>query len=342
MAQLKIAKAGYPIALDLKADRRTENRMRYVDIAGLDKPVARVALGTEDYFLTEFDYRAQILDSYLAGGGNAIDTARGYATRNGVANSELVVGKWMAERGNRQEVVIITKGVHPPSGQALGRMSEEEIGLDSSDSLAALAVESIDIWLFHRDNPNVEVAAIMNWINAHVDADRIKVFGASNWSLDRYEAANAYAAANGLAGFALLSNHFGLATQQAPRWPGCRNVDPAERAQLLATGKPNLAWSAQCGGFFAGIYDPAERSNTQMVNTYYDDENFARLERARQLSAQLGISPVQVALAYTLSQDFDSMGVFWSANQRELNETLTAVDIVLDAGQRAFLEGANA
>ena len=315
--------------------------MRFANIAGINRPVSRVVLGTEDYFLHQYDHHAQILDAWIAGGGNTIDTARLYATYEEVPNSELVVGKWMAERGNRDQVTVITKGAHPRGSDdsGLGWVSREVIDADVFASLEALGTDYIDIWLFHRDNPNVDAGEIMDRINAHISAGRIRAIGASNWSLDRFEAANRYALENGLQGFSLLSNHFGLATQQAPRWPGCVSLLPGQRQRLIASGRPNLAWSSQCGGFFAGIYDPADRSNQPMVATYYSDENFARLERARSLAGDLGVSPMQVALSYTLSQEFDSLGVFWSANRDELAQTLAAVDLVLSAEQISFLEG---
>ena len=315
--------------------------MRFTSIAGINRPVSRVALGTEDYYLDQFDHHARILDAWISGGGNAIDTARMYATRDGVPNSELVVGKWMAERGNRSQITVITKGAHSRAGDnsGLGWVSSEVIDSDVANSLDALGSDYIDIWLFHRDNPKVEVAPIMDCINSHIAAGKIRAIGASNWTLDRFEEANRYASDNGMQGFSLLSNHFGLATQQSPRWPGCVSLLPEQRRRLIATGRPNLAWSSQCGGFFAGIYDPADRSNEPMANTYFSEENWARLARAQQLAGEVGVSPMQVALAYTLSQEFDSLGVFWSANEHELAETLTAVDLVLSPAQIAFLEG---
>ena len=158
----------------------------------------------------------------------------------------------MAERGNRDRVVLITKGAHRrPRGLGLARTTKAYIDYDIRSSFDRLRTDHIDIWMFHRDNPNVEVAAIGSWTRAHISAQPIDVLGASNWSLDRIEAANQYAPANNLPGISLLSNHFGLATQLAPRWPGARNGDPADRARLTGLGVPNLAWSAQCGGFFA-------------------------------------------------------------------------------------------
>ena len=137
--------------------------MRFTSIAGINRPVSRVVLGTEDYYLDQFDHHARILDAWISGGGNAIDTARMYATRDGVPNSELVVGKWMVERANRSQITVITKGAHSRAGDnsGLGWVSSEVIDGDVANSLEALGSDYIDIWLFHRDNPKVEVAPIM-------------------------------------------------------------------------------------------------------------------------------------------------------------------------------------
>ncbi len=96
--------------------------MRYVEIPGLGRPVARAVLGTEGYILSDYAFRGRILDAYLCGGGNAIDTARLYAMRgrgwpNGCGEAELLLGRWMA-RGNRDRVVLITKGGAPTSARS--------------------------------------------------------------------------------------------------------------------------------------------------------------------------------------------------------------------------------
>ncbi len=81
--------------------------------------------------------------------------------------------------------------------------------------------------MFHRDNPNLEAARNVNWVNENIDAGLIGAVGASNWGLDRLAAANAYAKSNCLQGVSLLSNQFGLATCR-PRWPGARHLAPEE------------------------------------------------------------------------------------------------------------------
>ena len=318
--------------------------MRYVQVAGIERPMARAVLGTEDYYLAEYDARAAILDAYLAGGGNVLDTARTYGigTPEGPhahGQSEQLLGRWIAERDVREQVVIVTKGAHRlPKGRGLARMTKAYVDYDIRTSLERLDTDRIEVWMFHRDNPNVGVAPIVNWVNENIDAGLIGAAGASNWSLDRLEAANRYAAANGLQGFALLSNQFGLATPCQPRWPGTRSLAPEERARLAALGVANQAWSAQCSGFFAIARGEPEHPDPDFRRAFHTPENFARRERARSLAGELGLAPTQVALAYTLNQDFSSLGVFWPADLGELDQCLVAADLVLSPAQRKFLE----
>lgn len=318
--------------------------MRYLEVPGIELPMARAVLGTEDYYLADYDARAAILDAYLAGGGNVLDTARTYgigapAGPHAHGESEQLLGRWIEERGVRDQVVIVTKGAHRlPKGRGLARMTKAYVDYDIRTSLERLDTDRVEVWMFHRDNENVEVAPIVNWVNANIDAGLIGAAGVSNWRIDRLEAANRYAAANGLRGFSLLSNQFGLATPCRPRWPGTRSVAPEERARLAALGVANQAWSAQCSGFFAIAAGEPEHPDPDFRRAFHTPENFARRERARSLAGELGLTPTQVALAYTLSQDFASLGVFWPANLDELDQCLEAGAVVLSPSQLAFLE----
>ncbi len=318
--------------------------MRYLKVSGIERPMARAVLGTEDYYLSDYEARAKILDAYLAGGGNVLDTARTYGIGTPVGphahgESEQLLGRWIRERGVRDQVVIVTKGAHRlPKGRGLARMTKAYVDFDIRTSLERLDTERVDVWMFHRDNPNVEVARIVNWVNRNIDAGLIGAVGASNWSIDRLEAANAYAKSNGLRGFSLLSNQFGLATPCRPRWPGTRHLAPEDRDRLAALGVANQAWSAQCSGFFAIEQGAPEHPDPDFRRAFHTRENFARRQRARRLARKLGLAPTQVALAYTLNQEFASLGVFWPADLEELGQSLAAADVILSPDQFRFLE----
>ena len=157
--------------------------MRYVSIPGIPRPLARAVLGTEGFYLDDYDFRSRVLDAYLAGGGNVLDTGRTYGIGvpvgpNAHGESEQVLGRWMESRGVRDQVMVNTKGAHRlPIGRGLARMTKAYIDYDILTSLERLRTDHIDVWMFHRDNPNVEVAKIIDWVNPQIAAGRIKAVG---------------------------------------------------------------------------------------------------------------------------------------------------------------------
>lgn len=308
-------------------------------VANIDKPVSELVLGTDDFVLESQDFHHEMMDTWLLYGGNAIDTGRCYGPTENGFESERVIGNWLEKQDKRNEVVIITKGCHPTvPGISTARMTPEDIASDIRESRSALQLDCIDIFLFHRDDPGVPVGPIMEWINHHIDAGHIATIGASNWSASRVEQANAYADSHHLHGFSMLSNYVGLGVQGNPMWPGCRSVNESDRLWLQQTCIPNLAWSSQSRGFFSGKYHPADTSNKDMVGTYYNDENWARLDRATKLAGKHKCSPTQIACSYTLSQDFNSMGVIGPANQDELLMSIEATTHRLSQSEISWLE----
>ena len=82
--------------------------MHYGNIEGVDKPVSRLVLGTMIVNSRERERSFALLDAAFAQGCNALDTAHVYAE----GYSERGIGEWMQARGNRKEMVIISKGCH--------------------------------------------------------------------------------------------------------------------------------------------------------------------------------------------------------------------------------------
>ena len=162
--------------------RHSNAPMTYGKIDGVDKPVSRIAMGT----LNRHDLRhaSVMYDDFFELGGTCFDTARTY----GDGRSEATLGRWLRNRGLRDQTVVITKGAHTPN------CYPEVVTTQLAQSLDALGTGYVDVYLLHRDNPDVPVGEFVDVLDEHASAGRIRAFGVSNWTIARFEEANEYAA----------------------------------------------------------------------------------------------------------------------------------------------------
>ena len=301
-------------------------------VAGVDRPVSAIALGTAGFGREKQDLWFELLDGFAAGGGTAIDTAYLYG------DSEGIIGAWMQSRGNRDRLVLCTKGAHgknmlPDEGL------EDTIEQELTTSLERLRTDCIDLYWLHRDNPSVPAGRIVDCLNGHLDRGRIRAFGASNWDYERVERANEYAGENGLTGFAAISNNLSLAVQTEPFYEGLVSVDKRGLRWHTETGIPLFSWSSQARGFFTGRYRPETHSRAsgiddplvrRMVEVYCTEKNFERLRRAEQLGREKGgYSAVQIALAWLLHRPIDVVPIVGPRTAEELASCLGALSIEL-------------
>jgi aryl-alcohol dehydrogenase-like predicted oxidoreductase len=191
----------------------------------------------------------------------------------------------------------------------------------------------------HRDNPDVPVGEFVDAMDAEVRAGRIKVYGGSNWSRERMDLAFAYAEKNGKRLPGALSNNFSLAEMINPVWTGVLAAsDDAWKAWLRRRQIPLFAWSSQARGFFTDRAGPGKRDDAELERCWYSDRNFARRARAIDLAKRLGKSPLQVALAYCLCQDFPVIPLIGPLALGELEDSLQALDIRLSPEDVRWLE----
>ncbi len=217
--------------------------MLYSNIPGIDKPVSRLVQGTMWIDAKALDTAFAVFDAFHAAGGNCLDTAHIY----GDGDKERAVGQWINERGLRDEIVILGKGAH--NSQDRKRVTPYDIQSDLHDSLARFKVDSIDLYLLHKDDPKKPVGPIVETLHAAKEAGQIDAYGGSNWSAERLQEANEYAAANGLTPFVVSSPQFSLAVQKEPPWPDGVSVSgPAgEGARLVPREWCNALCMVQSG-----------------------------------------------------------------------------------------------
>lgn len=314
--------------------------MKKIWVKGFRQPASVIAMGTDGFGVGRSVAAAEeLLDIYTAAGGNVIDSARMYgrpdAGEYGIC--ETVVGEWMAKRGNRDGLILSTKGGFPGvSGEK--RLDRASLMADVEASLRALQTDHIDIWWLHRDDPDRSVGEIIDTLNEMIDRGYVGCVGASNWSAQRIREANAYAVAHGLQGFA----------GDQPQWSLARQVvNPDPTLQIMSddlfhlheeTGMLCMPFSAQAKGYLAKFVAGGEAALPAKAKArFHFPENVAIAERVKELCAEMGCSPAAMSLAWLTNQPFATIPIISASRPEQLADSLTAGDMELTAQQREWL-----
>ncbi len=307
--------------------KRSDAKMKYGRVAGVDLPVSRLIMGVDNQKVAPHAFA--MFDDYVERGGNVFDCAWVYAA----GTCEKMLGHWVKTRGIRKDVVLLDKGAHTPN------CNPEALSRQFAESLERLQTDYVDIYMLHRDNPEVPVGEFVELLNEHKRAGRMKAFGGSNWTLERVEAANEYARAKGLTGFAAVSNQMSLARMVEPPWKGCLTASDAKsRAWFERTQTALMPWSSQARGFFLpGRANPADRSDAELVRCWYAEDNFERLARVNKLAAERGVEPINVALAWVLAQPFPTFPLIGPRQIAETASSFRALEIELTPAEVKWL-----
>lgn len=311
-----------------RALRKPAKPMQRLKFPGISKDVSVLALGAVG--LETPAHAAIMLDAFYERGGTVVDTAWNYWA----GRADRVVGGWMDARGVREDMVVLAKGLHTPL------VYPDVVARQLADSLERLRTSYTDLYVMHRDNLDVPVGEFVDAIDREVKAGRIKVWGGSNWTRERMDAATEYAKKNGKTPPGTISNNFSLAEMIEAPWAGCiASSDEAWKAWLRQRKIPLLAWSSQGQGFFTDRAGRDKRDEPELVRCWYSEKNLARRDRAVELAQRLGKKPIHVALAYCLAQDFPVLPLIGPLTLQELEDSLEALDITLTPKDVAWLEG---
>ncbi len=302
-------------------------RIDRVSLPGVAQPLSRLVIGCDNR-----DTPAEgaiVWDAWMEAGGNAFDTAFVY----GGGKHEAVLGQWIESRGVADEIVVIAKGAHSPW------CVPDAIGVQLGISLDRLRLSRAPIYIMHRDNPDVPVGEFVEAVTRLHEAGRIGIWGGSNWTADRFRAAQDFARANDLLAPTILNNNLSLAVMEKPVWPGCiSSSDAATRAFLQDRQVVHLSWSSQARGYFL----PTELRDrlppdTRPETCFGSDHNAERRRRAEELAASLGVTAHNVALAWVLAQPFPSLALIGPRSPGEIASTVAALTVPLSPEQVAWL-----
>ena len=310
------------------------------NILGLTKTASRIFFGTANPPVSTHSETAyNLLDSVLEAGISAFDCARSYG------KAETLLGKWLESRKCREEVIILTKCGDVKAGRVL--VNRRVIMEQLNQSLEALRIDSIDIYLLHRDDSNTPIEEFIDTLNEAKEAGKIKVFGVSNWTHQRIEIANRYAKSKGLTGFQISSPNYGLALQVQDLWGGgCVSIsgDKAACSWYVESQMPVIAYSSLGRGFFsgkfkAGDYEGARHHMDSFAQTgYLCEQNMLHLRRAEELARRYGVSVPEIAMRYIFSNEMNIFAVVNTTSSERLQMNLRAANNPLNAKDTAYLE----
>jgi aryl-alcohol dehydrogenase-like predicted oxidoreductase len=302
--------------------------VKYGSVQGLGKDISKLVLGTASFDRMEQDVIEAVCDRFVELGGNAFDCA--YIYGGGEGSKRL--GQWLRKQPERDRFVILTKGCHPlPDGS---HFSVDDLNKELEIELERLGIEYADIWVFHRDEPDVDLTPILRRLNELKREDKLHAFGGSNWQVERIEEANRIAAEHGWKGFSLNNPNLSLATVNEPMWAGCVTADEQMRDWHERTQFPLFSWSSTAGGYFADV------QSSDVARVYENETNRQRKERVKELAEQKGCTPVQIALAWVLNQPFPVFALSSCETPEQVDQNAQAVELDMSAKERTYLEGA--
>jgi aryl-alcohol dehydrogenase-like predicted oxidoreductase len=277
-----------------------------------------------------------VLDAYVAGGGNFIDTANVYSVwvpghRGG--ESETVIGNWLARRGRRDDVLIATK-VGWEMGPSQKGLSVAYILKAVEESLRRLRTDYVDVYFSHRDDATLGVEEPLRAYEQLLRSGKVRVIGASNFAAGRLREA---LDVTGLPTYQLLQPHYNLLE---------RDGFEGELQQLcIERGLGVVCYFALASGYLTGKYrsaaDLGASARGQGVSRYLKGRGPAVLRALDDVAAAHGAHPAQVALAWLLAQPGVTAPIASATSVAQVEQLLAAARLVLTAPELEALSAAS-
>lgn len=238
-----------------------------------------------------------VLDAFIDGGGRAIDTADVYSAwveGNSGGESETIVGDWLASRGRRDDVVLMTKVA---ALEARKGLSAANIAAAVEDSLRRLRTDRVDVYFAHFDDESVPQEEVLSAFDRLVRDGKVREAGASNFAADRLRSAAEVAATAGLTPFTVAQDRWSLVEREA---------ESALVPTLEDLGIVQTPYSSLASGFLTGKYRPGTQVDSARAGNagkYLEDPRaLDLLDVLDDVAADQGVPVTAIALAWLGAQ----------------------------------------
>ncbi|MDQ4077702.1 MAG: aldo/keto reductase [Chloroflexota bacterium] len=308
--------------------------MEYRNLGRTGLKVSPLCLGTMQWGWTADETASfEVMDAFVEAGGNFLDTADVYSRwveGNPGGVSEQIIGRWMKERGNRDQIVLATK--------VRGRMGEgpNDEGLSRrhimdavEGSLRRLQTDYIDLYQAHSYDENVPIDETLQAFDDLVRAGKVRYIGASNYPAWRFMEALWMADVEGTPRYDSLQPHYNLVHRAEFE----RELEPVCEKYEIGV----IPYSPLAGGFLTGKYSrdniPESDRAEGVRNRYFNEAGWRALDALRDVAEEVDAGPVAVALAWQLAQPVITSPIIGANSIEQLRGSLAALDVTLSEEQ---------
>lgn len=279
-----------------------------------------------------------ILDAFTDAGLNFIDTADVYSAwvpGNQGGESETIIGKWLAKSGKREKVVIATKVAKDPRRPGL---KAANIAVAVEDSLRRLQTDYVDVYFSHEDDQKVPLDETLAAYQRLVEAGKVRVIGASNYSGARLEEALAVSRKSELLAYQIIQPEYNLYDRAHYE----ADIEPVALAQQIAV----VPYYSLASGFLSGKYrsreDLAKSARGSRVEKYLDHRGVRILAALDHVSQRHGATLAAVALAWLIARPSITAPIASATSLEQVQSLVAAVHLKLDPADIQALNDASA
>lgn len=303
--------------------------MNYKSLGRSGLQVSPLALGTMNFgMVTDEATSFRIMDEALGAGINFFDTADVYGgpqspdMEKGYGTSEEIIGRWLAQGGRRERIVLATKVYQPmDTGPNDRRLSAYHIRKACEDSLRRLQIDHIDLYQMHHIDRRTPWEEIWQAMELLVQQGKVIYVGSSNFAGWDIATAQSVAAAR----------HFmGLVSEQSLYNLNARTIELEVIPACRHYGLGIIPWSPIGGGLLGGVLRRASsgrRAESRMQNQI--EQHRRQLEAYEALCQQLGEDPADVALAWLLHNAAVTAPIIGPRTVEQLTGTLRSLNVAL-------------
>ena len=315
--------------------------MDYTPLGKTGLQVSRICLGCMSYgsskwrdWVLDYDAALPFFRQAHEAGVNFFDTADMYSD----GASEEVLGRALKELAVPREQVVVASKLFNPTGKTPNERgtARKHVRHAIENTLRRLGTDYVDLYQIHRFDRGTPVEETLDALGQLVDEGKVLYLGASSMAAWEFARFLYQADAGGFHRFVCMQNHYNLVYREEEREmiPLCREE-----------GIGLIPWSPLARGFLAGNRDKATKGETTRAksddfahNMYYEDSDFAVVDRVVEVAKEVGVAPAQVALAWMLQKPGITAPIIGATKTHHLGDAFKALDVKLSPEQVTRLE----